>query len=122
MSPGWERQLETWAPDTKLHLNAHWQGRRLGVNVRATYYGEVTDVGPTAADDLDVGDLLVIDLDVAYALTESTKLRLGLHNLRDEYPDVRPRDTAANRILPYSNYSPFGFNGRLLYLRFTYDL
>lgn len=122
MSPNWQNQLEEWTPDSKLHLNAKWQGQRLGLNVRAIRYGEVTDFGDTPAEDLELDPVWLLDLDASYALTDTATAWVGVHNAMDEYTDARPRDSDMNRILPYSNYSPFGFNGRFLYLRVGLDL
>lgn len=122
VSATWENQLEEWTPDSKLHLNAKWQGRRLGVNVRAIRYGESTDFGDVPEDDLPLGPVWLLDMNASYALTDMATARMGIHNALDEYTDARPRNTPLNRILPYSNYSPFGFNGRFVYLRVGLNL
>ena len=60
---------------------------------------------------------------------EESRKRLGADNVFDVYPDrspfgPRPADVGgvypANQIyIPYSIFSPFGFNGRYLYGRFA---
>ncbi len=120
----WQNQLEDWAPDSKLHLQARWQRERYSLDLRVQRYGKVTDYGDTPADDLDLDGTWLVDLNAQYALTDSMTAGLGIQNLLDEYPDVPPRDIPDkpyNNILPYSNYSPYGFNGRFAYLRLTLD-
>ena len=118
-------QLETWTPESKLHLSARWEGERLTVESRLLRYGEVTDFGEVPEQDLDLGTPWLLDLDVRYRLTRRGYAGFGIHNLFDDYPEVRSReegDPVRNRILPYSNYAPFGFNGRFVYLRLGVDL
>ena len=124
VSTAWQNQLEEWTPDTKLHLGARWQGQRLGLDLRAVRYGKVTDFGERPEDDLELDPTWLIDLNARYALTGATTMAVGIHNMLDEYPDVRPRnmpDQPLNNVLPYSAYSPYGFNGRYAYLRLSVD-
>lgn len=120
-----ELQLERWTPDSKLHLSARWQGRRLGVETRLVRYGEVVDLGSSPADDQTLDTPWVLDVHARYQLTEHGYMGMGIYNMFDEYPGARPRsdsDPVMNRLAPYSNYSPFGFNGRFAYLRLGVDL
>jgi iron complex outermembrane receptor protein len=132
LGPGGERfgareqaQLETWTPDSKLHLSARWRGERLTLDTRLQRYGEVTDVGPVPEQDLDLGTPWLLDVHARYRLTEDGYMGIGVHNLLDEYTEIHPRedsDPILNRVLPYSNYAPFGFNGRFVYLMLGLDL
>lgn len=118
-------QLERWTPESKLHLSARWQGERLSLDARLTRYGEVVDIAPVPEQDLELGESWLLDLHVRYRLTARGHMGFGVYNLLDEYPEVRGReatDPVENRLLPYSNYSPFGFNGRFVYLRLGFDL
>ncbi len=120
LAPRQQAQLEAWTPDSKLHLSAAWQGQRLGLQARLVRYGEVTDFGDTAAEDLKLDPRWVLNVDSRYRLTPQTFLGIGVHNMLDAYSPGRPRgaeDPLENRFLPYSNYAPFGFNGRFVYLR-----
>lgn len=112
-------QLESWTPDDKLHLSATWQRERLRVTGRVVRYGKVLDLGETADLDHTIEPDWVLDLDLRYRLTDAAYLGFGVHNFLDAYPDPRPRgdaDPVENRLLPYSSYSPYGFNGRFVYL------
>ena len=47
---------------------------------------------------------------------------MGLDNLNNRYPDqvTSAGNLNTNGIFRYSNFSPFGFNGRLYYARAGY--
>lgn len=123
--PRLQAQLESATPDSKLHLSARWEGERLWLDVRVLRYGEVTDVGPVPEQDLNLGSHWLMDVHGRYWLTDHGYLTVGVNNVFDEYTEVRSRtesDPALNQVLPYSNYSPYGFNGRFAYLRLGYDL
>jgi iron complex outermembrane receptor protein len=140
--------FEQGTPDSKLSLAVDWAipvgGASLGVNLKGTQYGEVTEPGaPTnaeiaaglsnARDIVIEGDTLVDLAVTARLMEEKLGLTLGVDNLFDQYPDRVPN----NRVLPnppggtvnlnatnalgYSRYSPYGFNGRFLYARFAYN-
>jgi iron complex outermembrane receptor protein len=140
--------FEQGTPDSKLSLSLDWSipvgGAMLGVNLKGTQYGEVTEPGaPTSAeiaagleDARDIvieGDTLVDLAFTARLMEEKLGFTLGVDNLFDQYPDRVPN----NRVLPnppggtvnlnatnalgFSRYSPYGFNGRFLYARFAYN-
>jgi iron complex outermembrane receptor protein len=140
--------FEQGTPDSKLSLAVDWSipvgGALLGVNLKGTQYGEVTEPGaPTGAEiaaglenarDIVIeGDTLVDLAFTARLMDEKLGFTLGVDNLFDQYPDRVPN----NRVLPnppggtvnlnatnalgFSRYSPYGFNGRFLYARFAYN-
>ena len=113
-------QLESWTPEHKLHVGARWAGERLTLNLRVVSFGDVVDRGATAAEDLTLESDFLVDMAADYRLNDSAVLGVGVHNFLDAYPDARSRDDAdpvINRVIPYSAYSPYGFNGRFVYLR-----
>jgi iron complex outermembrane receptor protein len=112
---------------------------QFGLTARTTRYGKVvspgaaapianptslTDYGP---DDIFLGAKWITDLELRWKPGGGTEFALGADNLFDIYPDrspFGPRPTSvggvypANQIyIPYSIFSPFGFNGRYLYGR-----
>ncbi len=140
--------FEEGTPDSKLSLAVDWSipvgGTGLGVNLKATQYGEVIEPGAPTQAEIDAGldeardigiegDTLVDLAFTARLMDEKLGLTLGVDNLFDQYPDRVPN----NRVLPdppggtvnlngtnalgYSRYSPYGFNGRFLYARFAYN-
>lgn len=124
-------------PKDKLVLSADGKFGDFGVTFRSTRYGEV--IAPDAAapivnaaslsllgpDDQVLSPKWITDLEVRYTLMERVELAIGANNLLDVYPDKRPegaRPTGGfypvnSGYLPYSGFSPFGFNGRFVYGR-----
>jgi iron complex outermembrane recepter protein len=127
-------------PKTKLNLSADWTYNKFGATFRSTRYGAVLSPGsadpiadPTSLvlqgpDDLNLSPKWVTDLEVRYDVASFLQVAVGANNVFDIYPDRLP---TGNRVgapgqypanfnyLPYSNFSPFGFNGRYLYARAT---
>ncbi len=124
-------------PSDKIVLSADGKIGAFGVTFRNTRYGEV--ISPDAAapiadpaslrllgpDDLVLRPKWISDLEVRYSFLGRFELAVGANNLFDVYPDARPqgaRPTGGfypvnSGYLPYSGFSPFGFNGRFLYGR-----
>src|SRR5205085_11472903 len=117
--------------------------RNFGIRARTTRYGEVLSPGadaPIAAapsrtaygpDDTFLGAKWVTDLEVRFNAGEHAQFAVGANNLFDVYPDRSPfgaRPTSIGGVypanqeyIPYSIFSPFGFNGRFLYGRLSVD-
>ena len=64
-------------------------------------------------------DKFLLDAEVAYTLPQSVTLTVGAENFLNTYPDMNPRASSGVGNL-YSQHSPFGFNGALLYARASY--
>ncbi len=128
-------------PKDKLVLSADDKIGDFGINLRTTRYGQVTSPAaafpittPTSLTDLGPDDVVlqpkwVSDVEVRYTFKSHATFAFGIDNAFDVYPTRLPtgnRPTAiggqypiANYYLPYSSFSPFGFNGRFIYGRFT---
>jgi iron complex outermembrane receptor protein len=84
----------------------------------------LTAFGP---DDIFLSPKWITDLEVRLRHGSGVEFAIGANNLFDVYPDrspFGPRPAAAggfypaNQIyIPYSTFSPFGFNGRFVYGR-----
>lgn len=65
-----------------------------------------------------------LDAELAYNFDQTLTLALGGLNLFDTMPDKWEDSghpmSAADKVVPYSQYSPLGFNGRYLYMRAAY--
>ena len=78
-------------------------------------------------DDIRLGAKWITDLELRYRAFNRLELAIGADNVFDIYPDRSPfgaRPAAVGGVypinqyyLPYSGFSPFGFNGRFLYAR-----
>ncbi|MBX3564265.1 MAG: TonB-dependent receptor [Sphingomonas sp.] len=129
-------------PRDKVVLSADGNIGDFGITARTTRYGKVVAPGaaaplaPNAAsltaygpDDLFLSPKWVTDLEVRWTFKEHATFAIGANNLFDIYPDARPTGNRPTAIggqypvdayyQPYSSFSPFGFNGRFLYGRFT---
>lgn len=127
-------------PRDKIVLSADGKIGELGITARTTRYGKVTSPGaanPIAAptsltalgpDDIRLGAKWITDLELRYTFLKRIDLAIGADNVFDIYPDRSPfgaRPASAGGgfypvnqyYLPYSGFSPFGFNGRFLYAR-----
>lgn len=111
--------LEQGTPGQKVTGSVDWSLDKLGATARVTYYGDANQPG-TIADgsaDIHTGRHAITDLEIRYSAPRGANIGLGVSNLFDVYPD---RTIAANNttgVVGFPYYSPFGFNGRYLYVR-----
>ncbi|MEJ0084876.1 MAG: TonB-dependent receptor [Pseudomonadota bacterium] len=140
--------FEEGTPDSKINLGVDWSiplgGMNFGVNLKGTRYGNVTEPGVPTAPEVANGQEAIRDLHIQpdwvvdFALTaklleDKLAFALGADNLFDQYPDRLPiarvvpnppggvANLNATNALAYSRYSPYGFNGRFVYARMTYN-
>jgi iron complex outermembrane receptor protein len=128
-------------PEDKLVLSADGNVGPFGISARTTRFGEVISPGAVAPiasptsltaagpDDLRLEPKWITDLELRFTFKQHATFAFGANNLFDVYPTRRPtgsRPTAVGGQFPvdayyqpYSTFSPFGFNGRFLYGRFT---
>jgi len=115
-------RIEDSYPRDKTILSGTWRTDRWDLSLAATRYGSFTvrnSATPTRDQTYDAS--WVLDASVAYKPSENWTLTLGADNILDQYPD-RTVDLQNSTwgMLPYSNYSPYGFNGAYVYGRVTY--
>jgi iron complex outermembrane receptor protein len=140
--------FEEGTPDSKINVGVDWSiplgGANFGVNLKGTRYGNVTEPGlPSPAEiangqesarDLHIQPDWVVDFALtAKLLEDKLALSLGADNLFDQYPDRVPiarvvpsppggiANLNGTNALSYSRFSPYGFNGRFVYARMTYN-
>ena len=110
--------LEQGTPREKVSGTIDWTSGPVGATLRATYYGDVTQPGTTAAGDAHTGKHTITDLELRYRARKGPEFALGVNNLFDVYPDRYPGTlNAPSGVVGFPYYSPFGFNGRYLYAR-----
>jgi len=110
-------RLEEGTPQDKFILGLDWSRDRLGGFARATRFGETLSPGGAPASDVTLSEQWVIDLEGNVDITSRVNLALGANNVFDTYPDNVPAGLNFNGILPFSSFSPAGFNGRYVYGR-----
>ena len=113
-------RIEQGQPRDKLNLGLDWDYDMVGATIRANRYGEVLVPGAAAATDFELDPQWVTDVELRLAPMEMVQLAIGANNVFDSYPSRLPAGGAfgANGyFIPYSQFSPAGFNGRFLYAR-----
>ncbi|MFL6851797.1 MAG: TonB-dependent receptor plug domain-containing protein [Sphingomicrobium sp.] len=128
-------------PRDKVVLSADGDIGRFGITARTTRYGKVLSPGSAAPlapngtsltavgpDDIFLRAKWITDAELRLKHGSGVEFAIGANNLFDVYPDrspFGPRPASAgggvypaNQIyIPYSIFSPFGFNGRFVYGR-----
>jgi iron complex outermembrane receptor protein len=125
-------------PRDKVVLSLDGDVGIFGLTARSTRYGKVVSPGsanPTAGDPLTAygpDDIFlrakwITDLELRVKPMERLSFAIGADNLFDVYPDRSPFGArpaaiggvypANQQYIPFSIFSPFGFNGRYLYAR-----
>lgn len=108
-------------PRNKFIANVLWNVGPFSANVRATRYGEVTQVAAAkAADGIYHDDTIrpkvIFDLDLTYEVHKGVKLGVGANNLFNIYPTTLDKvNQGATGFSYYNPYSPYGFSGGFYY-------
>ncbi len=131
-------------PRDKVVLSLDGDLGKFGITARTTRYGKVVSPGSAAPlgadatsltaygpDDIFLNAKWISDLELRYKPTDAISIAVGADNLFDVYPDrspwgLRPASVggsypANQQYIPFSIFSPFGFNGRYLYARVGVD-
>jgi iron complex outermembrane recepter protein len=115
-------RLEDSYPKDKFILGGTWNLSQWALGLTATRYGEFTTRSTSgAAYDQTYGARWLLDASASYKPSSNWTLTVGVDNLLNTYPEKT--ELLANSTygqLPYSNYSPFGFNGAYVYGRIRY--
>lgn len=118
-------------PRDKLNLSLDWSLDRFSATFRTNRFGSVflpgTATSLAVARGAGVADNTltpkwVSDVEVRAKVYQGIELAIGADNVFDVYPDRLPAGGVFGNnpfFLPYSNLSPFGFNGRFLYGRIS---
>jgi iron complex outermembrane receptor protein len=113
--------LEKGQPKEKASFATVWSNGALGATARLTYYGSVVEPGTTPANDISLGQKSIFDVEGRVNLGESVQFALGAENLFDQYPDANPATLNTTGSTSFSNFSPFGYNGRYVYARASFS-
>ncbi|MFM9828437.1 MAG: TonB-dependent receptor plug domain-containing protein [Sphingomonas sp.] len=122
-------RLTDGQPRDKLNLSLDWSLGKFGANIRTNRFGSVFVPGGSTNIALGRGDgpgdftltpKWVTDVEAHVGLIRGFDIAVGANNVFDVYPDRSPAGGVFGNnafFLPYSSLSPFGFNGRFLYVR-----
>ncbi len=110
------RELQEALPETRWNFTVRQSVGKLRLLGRLSFFDSWFD-----SEDVQVYDgEYVVDLDASYPLNESFTFTLGAQNALNNYPTANPfaASGVGNR---YSQFTPFGFNGRYYYMRLNYQ-
>jgi iron complex outermembrane receptor protein len=123
-------RLTQGQPRTKLNFGVDYDWEWLGFTARTNRYGKVLAAGLDQFLDVELDAKWVTDLEVRAQAFDRVEFAIGANNLFDVYPTKIPTGLgtdpvtnaaraypATNYVAPFSAFSPFGFNGRYLYVR-----
>ena len=108
-------------PRDKQIANIYWERGIISWNLRATRYGQVTQVAAAkAADGIYHDDTIqpkvLLDTEIGVRLTDFLKISAGANNLLNTYPSVLDAVNRGNTGFAYYNpYSPYGISGGFYY-------
>jgi iron complex outermembrane recepter protein len=110
--------LEKERPEWRSTLGVDWQRGLLRWQARMRYYGKHTtsQLGVCEACVQEISPNALVDLEVGYLLPGNLSLSVGAKNLLDTYPERLIPDNSFGIFL-FPMASPFGYNGRYLYVR-----
>ena len=107
------------SPKDKYVFGADWSFWNLTLHGDVTRYGDVTVLNASnAALDQTYGAKWLLNVSGTYHL-DRWDFTLGADNVTNVYPDATIYANSQSGQLPYSNYSPFGFNGAFVYGKAT---
>jgi iron complex outermembrane receptor protein len=111
-------RFERGQPRSKVNLAVDIDRGIFGATLRTNRYGKVLAAGSSPALDVELEPKWITDLELRVR-PGRFELAIGANNLFDVYPTALPQTPsfASSFYLPYSSFSPFGFNGRYLYAR-----
>ncbi len=113
--------LEKGTPKDKFGAIVNWQLERVSATLRATRYGEVLTPDNNPERDFMLSAKTLVDIEGRIDLTDNWRLAVGMDNVFDQYPDAFPVVLNGTGNTPFSNYSPFGRSGRLVYGKVSYN-
>jgi iron complex outermembrane receptor protein len=131
-------RIERGQPRDRINLGVDYEWGWFSATARTNRFGEVFSAGATPVNDVVLEPRWITDLEFRIrpegGIAEGLELAFGANNLFDQYPTTNPTgrvtDPATgaqtnlsvnNYFLPFSSFSPFGFNGRFFYGRLSYS-
>lgn len=135
-----QARIEVESPRQKDVLTVQYNYGAFGVLARLSYFGKVTyladstskgnfaanafDHGAIESLDQTFGGKFITDLSFSYTFSKKLTFNIGGDNLFDVYPDKQTHsgNTSSGRFTYARTVSQFGYNGRYLWCRATFNL
>ena len=110
--------FEQGTPEQKLVGTVEWGAGDWGATARITSYDSVLIPNNNPALDYSSGNRNLVDFEGRYTFPHDVTVAVGVNNLFDVYPNFTPTaNNGSTGSVGYPSFSPFGFNGRFLYIR-----
>ncbi len=107
--------IERNRPNDRASFAANYSISRLHALGRLSYYGNYRDGSSSGIETF--GAKTLFDSEIGYRF-DAVNVSIGARNLFNVYPDVQTvEDNTNNGTFPYPGASPFGYNGRFVYVR-----
>jgi iron complex outermembrane receptor protein len=104
-------------PDWRGTLTALFNSGRFHSLARASYFGGFASAQPSFTDRDEYGGKTLVDAEIGYRFN-AVNLSIGARNIFDTYPDQPKAEFNHNdHTFPWAAASPFGYNGRFVYVR-----
>jgi iron complex outermembrane receptor protein len=113
-----QRRLECGQPRDSLRLGGEWRQGRFGAAADVARYGEFCSFTLNPADDQTFGARWLTNAEASYRIARHT-VALGAQNLFNVFPDRNSTVNSFNGIQTFPSHSPFGMNGRTIYVRLS---
>lgn len=116
-----KNRIENAQPKDNLKFLFNYDLKALNIALNINRYGKYKDVFNNQEQTFSAQ--WTTDLDIAYNVTKTLKLAFGGINIFDTYPDKweNTRSAVTGGIVPYSQYTPQGYNGGYYYARMVYE-
>jgi iron complex outermembrane recepter protein len=109
-------QIERERPNWRGTLAANYTQQRYNALVRFSYYGKYSSApGLCSTCDQTFGGKGLVDVELGRQFGD-VRWSIGARNLFDVFPDQNSPDNGYG-IFPWPGASPFGYNGRFVYVR-----
>ena len=113
--------FEEGTPASKYVLNVDWSRGDFGLSGKLTRYGDVLSPSNNPALDYKAGEHVLLDGEGRWNSEGGVGIALGVSNALDQYSNRTPTIVNTNGPVAFPNFSPFGFNGRYVYARLSYN-
>ena len=113
-----EIAIQEERPDWRVMLQVNYVRSRFAALARGSYFGGFASAQPGYCDECreEYGAKTLVDAEVSYRFLPQLGIALGARNIFDVYPDQASEQNSF-LIYPWAAASPFGYNGRNVYVR-----
>lgn len=117
VSDGVILNLENNLPKSKINASINHDFGTISAMIRANYYSGTIDErgGGVIEDKEEVDPAMLVDLEIAYPVSDNLRLVLGANNILNTYPTEIA--TRLSQGMPYPRRTPIGYHGGMGYFK-----